>query len=172
MISLLFHKQNGKSSLQLVDRISQPDIQSQDIHSRKQKGNFTFVWVIPLSGWASAHRSRTCLSTLRFAYGVSIAVPLHRSRTCLSTLQIAFGEVSSERRSPFGGNFAVQTTFLTAYRFRCHTISFLVVSSAELCLLHPDTRLFLIFLVPAIVTNTPLSPYTRICSMKRRSIAD
>ena len=72
----------------------------------------------------------------------------------------------------FRRNISVQTTFLTAYRFRCHTISFLVVSSAELCLLHHDTRLFLIFLVPAIVTNTPLSPYTRICSMKRRSIAD
>ena len=43
--------------------------------------DFTFVWLIPLSSWASARRSRTRLRALR----------------------VAFGEVPSERRSPFCG---------------------------------------------------------------------
>ena len=43
--------------------------------------DFTFVWLIPLWGWASARRSRTRLRALR----------------------VAFGEVPSERRSPFCG---------------------------------------------------------------------
>ena len=43
--------------------------------------DFTFVWLIPLSSWASARRSRTPLRALR----------------------VAFGEVPSERRSPFCG---------------------------------------------------------------------
>ena len=51
--------------------------------------DFTFVWLIPLSSWASA------------------------------------------RRSP-----SAQPTFLTACRFRCRTVSFHSVSSAELCLAH------------------------------------
>ena len=43
--------------------------------------DFTFVWLIRSSGWASALRSRTRLRALR----------------------VAFGEVPSERRSPFCG---------------------------------------------------------------------
>ena len=43
--------------------------------------DFTFVWLIPLSSWASARRSRTRLRALR----------------------VAFGEVPFERRSPFCG---------------------------------------------------------------------
>ncbi len=43
--------------------------------------DFTFVWLIPLSSWASTRRSRTRLRALR----------------------VAFGEVPFERRSPFCG---------------------------------------------------------------------
>ena len=60
--------------------------------------DFTFVWLIPLSGWASA------------------------------------------RRSP-----SAQPTFLPACRFRCRTVSFHSVSSAELRLAHHAAILLLVF---------------------------
>ena len=74
--------------------------------------DFTFVWLIPLWGWASARRSRTRLRALR----------------------VAFGEVPSEAK--LLRCISAQTAFLSACRFLCRTDSFHSVSSAELCLAH------------------------------------
>ena len=74
--------------------------------------DFTFVWLIPLSGWASARRPRTRLRALR----------------------VAFGEVPSEAK--LLRCISAQPTFLPACRFLCRTDSFHSVSSAELRLAH------------------------------------
>ena len=64
------------------------------------KRDFTFVWLIPLSSWASARRSRTRLRALR----------------------VAFGEVPSEAK--LLRCISAQPAFLSACRFLCRTDSF------------------------------------------------
>ena len=86
--------------------------------------DFTFVWLIPLSSWASARRSRTRLRALR----------------------VAFGEVPSEAK--LLRCISAQPAFLSACRFLCRTDSFHSASSAELRLAHHALLLCLQTTVP------------------------